>query len=401
MTRAADGARIAAIDIGTNTVLLTIAQVTPRSADLAPSAPPYAVLREEAQITRIGRGVASTGVIESAAAERTLACLERYQALLDDARVTELRVVGTSALRDAQNGPEFRARAAELLGADVAIISGAREAELTFRGALTGLGGMLASGVLASGTASDSAPPRGMEVLAFDIGGGSTEFILGSTRGEVRAFESLDVGTVRLTETFIPADFPSHQRVTPELLTALDAAIERALDASSVLPALAESVARCQVRPLVVGIAGTVTTLLTLARSRTSARAAVLGEFGPLSQSSLWALERVFADATLDERLAWPELDPGRADVMLAGSRLTARIAARIGGVTERGPRTTTAKGVGCNSAQGNCDQDSAVREPVVAAAPASPSAADEVQIIVSDRGVRHGLLLELAASLP
>lgn len=364
MTNASAGTRIGAIDIGTNTVLLTIAERGAHRAGevgVSTRSSRYTVLREEARITRIGRGVAKSGVIESAAAERTLACLAEYAQLLSASGVSALRVVGTSALRDAQNGPEFRARAQELLGADVDIITGAREAELTFRGALTALEGFV---------------PSDAEIFAFDIGGGSTEFTLGSASGQVRAFESLDVGTVRLTETIFPADFPSNRRATPELLAALDASIGRALDSSLVLPALGRSTDSDQgeatAPPLVVGIAGTVTTLLTLVHSRLGSPSSERTEreppgphpshLGPLTPSSLVALEAQLAASTLDERLSWPELDPGRADVILAGSRLTPRIA-------ERAAR--------------------------------SMGSATGVNIFVSDRGVRHGLLLELAVALP
>lgn len=359
MTRASGGARIAAIDIGTNTVLLTIAETSGAGGPLSSC---YKVLREEARITRVGRGVASSGVIEERAAARTLACLADYAAFLREAGVTELSVVGTSALRDARNGPDFRARASDLLRAEVAIVTGAREAALTFQGTLTALDDLL---------------PKGSELLAFDVGGGSTEFILGTADGEVHAFESLDVGTVRLTEAVFPADFPPDRRPTPELLAALDDAIERALDASVVLPALGHGAAR----PFVVGIAGTVTTLLALAHAGPGA-SPPSATHGPLTESTLATLEQRLAGSTLDERLAWPDLDPGRADVILAGSRLVPRIAERI---ARAAPHPLW------HGAPHPTRED-----------PAAPrQGSSEVDIFVSDRGVRHGLLLELAAGLP
>src|SRR5260221_9711726 len=144
--------RVAAIDVGTSTVLLLVAEGDARA--------PVAVV-ERATITRLGAGVDRTGRLAASAIQRTVACLESYAAIAKEHHVASVAIVCTSAARDAQNGRDFLDEAARAVGSVPRIIDGAEEAHLTFDGALTGLD--------AEG-----------ELLVFDVGGGSTEIIHGS-----------------------------------------------------------------------------------------------------------------------------------------------------------------------------------------------------------------------------
>jgi exopolyphosphatase/guanosine-5'-triphosphate,3'-diphosphate pyrophosphatase len=301
--------RVAAIDIGTNSVLLTIAEAGP-SGGLVP-------IVERATITRLGEGVDRTRTLADAAVERTLTCLSAYAQEIRAHGVAALDVVGTSAMRDAAGGEALVARAEELLGTRPRVISGDEEARLTFAGGLSGLD---------LGGASP--------VLVFDIGGGSTELIVGvPATASIHHAISLDIGSVRLTERHVRNDPP-----TPEELRQVDEDIERALDAARFEP-----VAR------VVGVAGTVTTLGAIARAVDPYDASVVHGMR-LSRSEIDATTARLDALPVSERVKLPGLSPKRADVIAAGGHICKAVLARTG--------------------------------------------ADE--LVVSDRGVRWGLLAEL-----
>ncbi len=176
---------VAAIDIGTNTVLMLVA----RAGTDAPIP-----LGDFAEITRLGWSVDRTGRLDDAAILRTLSVLETFAARARTLGVRRIAAVATSAVRDAANGPEFRSRAEEILGGNVNIATGEREATLTFAGALGGL-----------------SIARGARVAVIDVGGGSTELVIGRA-GVSRGIEwshSYDVGSVRLTERHLHDDPPA------------------------------------------------------------------------------------------------------------------------------------------------------------------------------------------------
>lgn len=274
--------RVAAIDIGTNSVLLLVAERDARGDLVA--------LVERATITRLGEGVDRTRRLAPEAVERTLACLAEYAQLLRQMRVERLDVVGTSAMRDAAAGEGFVRRAEEILGVAPRVISGDEEARLTFAGALGGLG--------LTGT-----------VTVFDVGGGSTELVRGRTErggGAIERACSLQIGSVRLFERFVRHDPP-----TPDELAVARALIRNEL--SSFDPP-------SRTEPL-VGIAGTVTTLAAVARQidpydghRVHGMRLPAGEVFDVAQR-LWSLP--FA-----ERKALPGLDPRRADVIVTGAAI-------------------------------------------------------------------------------
>lgn len=309
--------RVAAIDIGTNSVLLLVAEVGPLG--ISP-------LVERAEITRLGQGVDRTRALAPEAVARTLACLGRYGEELRAMGVTAVDVVGTSAMRDAAGGDALRARATELLGVEPRTISGTEEAELTFHGALAGL----------------SLAPR--PVFVFDIGGGSTEVIVGDPGGAISAAVSLDVGSVRMTERHVRSDPPR-----AEELDAIRADVRAALRGAP-LP-------RGPVT--VVGVAGTVTTLAAVALRVAPYEAARI-HGARLTFAELSALRARLSALPLDERTKLPGLEPKRADVIVAGAVVAEEVLRAIAGTGGAVP-----------------------------------------ELVVSDRGVRWGLALRLAASSP
>lgn len=339
--------RAAVVDIGTNSVLLTIATTVQSSetsgahaagaqpagaqpAGAQPAGADASTVRaelERATITRLGEGVDSTRTLAPGAVGRTLDCLRAYGDLIREANVDVIALVGTSALRDARGGESFVARATELIGAPLEVISGQREAELTFRGALSGLA------------------VRG-PVMVFDIGGGSTEIIAGDaettrTPGAPAALGpsfSFDVGSVRLTERHVRSDPP-----TPAELDAMRTDI-RALWRSapgSAAPLFAPRPTDA-VAPAVVGVAGTVTTLAALALG--------LPAYDPervhgatLSAEDVARLVDHLAALPLVERQRLPGLEPRRADVVVAGAVLCTEVLRALGAtemlVSDRGVR--------------------------------------------------------------
>jgi exopolyphosphatase / guanosine-5'-triphosphate,3'-diphosphate pyrophosphatase len=297
-------ARVAAIDIGTNSVLLLIAE--PRGGAL------QAVV-ERATVTRLGQDVDARRALAPEAARRTLSCLESYARELRAFGVQRVAAVGTSALRDAAGGAEFLDQAEALLGVRPRVISGDEEAELTFHGSLSGL-----------------TRPAGA-VCVFDIGGGSTEIIRGrSADGASSVVEhavSLDVGSVRL--------FERHLRHDPPLLEEMarvDADVGRALAAAGAAASDA----------VLVGVAGTVTTLVAIELGLSSYDSARVHGF-TLTRAAVEALATRLSALSLAQRIELAGLEPQRADVIVVGAAIVRSILAWSGRaelvVSDRGVR--------------------------------------------------------------
>lgn len=279
---------VAAIDVGTNSVLLTVAR---RAAD-----GDIEVIRDRATITRIGRGVDHTGTLAPAGIDATLEALRDYVREARAHGATKIAAVGTSALRDARNGDAFLKPAAGILGSPVEVITGDREARLTFLGATRGLN-----------LDHD-------EVTVLDIGGGSTEVVRGRGR-RVDGAVSLNVGSVRLFERHVHHDPPR----TEELRAAGHAAEEALASAGLQL-----------IAPL-VGIAGTVTTIAAMLQR--------LDEYDParvhgarIEPSALDDLIERMAAVSTEERARLPGLDPRRADVIVVGAVIVRAAIAQAGG---------------------------------------------------------------------
>ena len=299
-------AKVAAIDIGTNSVLLVIA------AAAATGAQP---LLERATITRMGEGVDQTRRLAPAAVERNLECLRAYAEDLRAHGWPRLDVVGTSALRDAEGASAFLDEAERILGVRPRVIAGDEEARLTFRGSLSGLD---LSGKL----------------LVFDIGGGSTELVVGEASGTAppESRVSLDIGSVRLFERHVRSDPPSSQE-----LGAVEADIARALAGAG---PLARAGAH---EPLtLVGVAGTVTTLKALELGIDSYDPARV-HGAVLTLSAVEGLCAKLASLTLAERQQLPGLQPKRADVIVVGALIVRDLLRRAGAtqaiVSDRGVR--------------------------------------------------------------
>ena len=301
----AELSKAAAIDIGTNSVLLVIAAAGPGGAQ---------PVVQRATITRLGEGVDQTRRLAPAAIERNLACLRTYAEDLRAHGSPQLDVVGTSALRDAQGASEFLDEAERILGVRPRVIAGDEEARLTFRGALSGLS---LSGKL----------------LVFDIGGGSTELILGDARTkETSARVSLDIGSVRLTERHVRSDPPSRVE-----LDRLEADIARELDGAGPLAqhGAGEAVT-------LVGVAGALTTLKAIELALAPYDGARV-HGAVLTLAAVEALCVKLAALPLAERRLLPGLEPKRADVIVAGAWIARDLMRRVGAsqtiVSDRGVR--------------------------------------------------------------
>ena len=289
--------RYAAIDIGTNSVLLLVAERREGG---------FAAVAERAEITRLGRGVDRTGALSAEGMEATLRCLESFAGEARALGARQIAAIATSAARDASNGERFLEEARGRAGVAVEIISGDEEAELAFSAATADFG-------------------RG-PLVVVDIGGGSTEFIHGAG-GQVRFRKSFDVGSVRLTERFVTA----HPVPEPER-AAVRAHLRDAFAALPPPPAGAR----------MVGIAGTVTTLYAV-QHRVDPYDATSVHGHDLARAELSALAGALCGASLEERRRMPGLQPGRADVICAGALILEAAMDRLGAaactVSDRGVR--------------------------------------------------------------
>lgn len=287
-------ARVAAVDCGTNSIRLLIADVAGgRLTDV----------HREMRIVRLGQGVDATGEFAPEALARTRAALEAYAVLMRDHEVSAVRMVATSAARDAGNRDEFFAMTSEVLGAVVPgavaeVITGEQEARLSFLGAV--------------GELDSAAAP----FVVVDLGGGSTEVVLGSD--DVEAAYSADIGCVRLTERCLHSDPP-----TPEEIDAARAVVREALD--TVLAQVPVQQARTW-----VGVAGTMTTLAALARKMTTYDSDAIH----LSSVSFDDLLPVCTDLlamTRAQRAVLGPMHEGRVDVIGGGALIVTELAAVLG----------------------------------------------------------------------
>ena len=283
--------RVAAIDCGTNSIRLLVADVADgRLTDVT----------REMRVVRLGQGVDRTGVLAPEALERTRAALADYAATIERLDATAVRMVATSASRDARNRDEFTAMVRTTLGADPEVITGVEEARLSFTGAASVL------------------PDVDGPLLVADIGGGSTELILGDTRGGRLSSHSMDVGCVRMTERHLHDDPP-----TPEQIGATVA------DLRAAIAAAAQDVP-LDTTATFVGVAGTVTTLaaMTLGLDRYDA-VAIHGSV--MSARQVRDVTERLLRMTHDERAAIPVMHPGRVDVIIGGALVLRTLVEEIG----------------------------------------------------------------------
>ena len=286
--------RVGAVDCGTNSIRLLVADVDATGTIVD-------VVRE-VEVVRLGYGVDRTGRIDPAAMERTLVQSRRYADACAEHGVAAVRFVATSASRDAENADEFVAGVREAFARwDVApeVVTGAQEAQLSFRGAT---GDLRAAGVAAP-------------YLVVDLGGGSTELARGTDT--VEGALSVDVGSVRLHERHLAGDPP-----TPGQVEAARADVDAALDAADAAVDLGS------VRTL-VGLAGSVTTV-TAHLLQLPAYDAAAVHLATASPDEVRAACLGLLHATRAERAALPYLHPGRVDVIGAGALVWERVVARV-----------------------------------------------------------------------
>jgi exopolyphosphatase / guanosine-5'-triphosphate,3'-diphosphate pyrophosphatase len=283
--------RVAAVDCGTNTIKLLI-------ADLDPVIGTEQDLVREMRMVRLGQGVDRSGRVTDAAMSRVFAAVEEYAALIDAHPVDALRFCATSAARDASNASVFADGVHDRLGVRPEVLSGDEEAQLSYDGATRSLVG----------------GAHHQPFLVVDIGGGSTELILGDGHGHVRAAESLDIGSVRMTERHLHSD-PATDREVLEAIADIDAA----LDACHVPIGEAGTV---------VGVAGTVTTVAAgVLGLREYDRDAI--HHATLRRVAVDELTRSLLAMSTEERVTLPYMHPGRADVIGAGALILERVLRR------------------------------------------------------------------------
>lgn len=292
--------RVAAIDCGTNSLRLLVADVTTSSPDEPPRLDD---VERTMEVVRLGQGVDRTGRLDDDALRRTFAGVDRYAARISDLRATSVRFAATSATRDASNRQVFVDGVRERLGVEPEVISGEEEARLSFRGALAGLPGLSA----------ESAP-----VLVFDIGGGSTEFVLGGVGGGPSAASSVDVGCVRMAER--------HFRNDPPLPAEVRAARD---DIDDAIRLAAQTVPLRRAHTL-VGVAGTVTTVAALALGLPAYDAdAIHGAV--IDAADVHRITEQLLYMTREKRAALPVMHPGRVDVIAAGALVLSAVVAYSG----------------------------------------------------------------------
>jgi exopolyphosphatase/guanosine-5'-triphosphate,3'-diphosphate pyrophosphatase len=288
--------RAAAVDCGTNSVRLLV-------ADLDPVAGTQVDLDRQMRVVRLGEGVDATGRLSEAALARTFAAVEDYARTVADLGAGTVRFVATSASRDAENAADFVTGIRERLGVEPEVVAGAEEAELSFLGATRELAGVVPG-----------------PYCVVDLGGGSTEVVVGDVVDGVpvvQASRSVDVGCVRLTERHLHGDPP-----TPEQVAAARADVEAALDRVEL------SVDLSHVRTL-VGLAGSVTTV--------AAEALGLQRYEPDRihgsvhdvDDLLAACERLLR-APRTDRASRGFMHPGRVDVIGAGALVWQGVLERV-----------------------------------------------------------------------
>ncbi|OUC98965.1 Ppx/GppA phosphatase family protein [Streptosporangium minutum] len=295
--------RVAAIDCGTNSVRLLIADI---EADTLTD------VERRMEIVRLGQGVDETGRLAPEALERTFGAMRGYAKLIDQHGASAVRVVATSATRDAANRQDFVDGVREIFGVEPEVITGAEEAELSFTGATRDL--VRLSPETGLPTPDGTRPPY----LVVDIGGGSTEFVLGSTH--VEAALSVDIGCVRLTERHLrDAGVPPSAEVVEAVVADIDEALDRVAQEVAVERALT-----------LVGLAGSVTTVAGIALDLPGYDPDKIHHSRIAVNRVREVSERLLA-MSHEKRAAIPVMHPGRVDVIGAGALILDRIMERFG----------------------------------------------------------------------
>lgn len=321
--------RVAAIDCGTNSIRLLIADLNSSAEDdpersrgsappaslgplAGPTGDPLTDVAREMRIVRLGEGVDRTRRLSEAALNRTIGALREYVGLIEAAKPAAVRMVATSATRDAENSQEFVDLVKEVLGVAPEVITGEEEAWLSFTGATRELAGTRLA-------AEDVCPPP---YLVTDIGGGSTEFVLGDPRGASGrggvSSRSVNIGCVRMTERRLSGDPPSAAEVAAATAD-IDAALELVADGL-----------RTERARTLVGLAGSVTTVAGIALGLDGYDSARI-HHARLSAERVREIAGELLGMTRAQRAMIPVMHPGRVDVIAAGALILDRIMTRFG----------------------------------------------------------------------
>lgn len=290
--------RVAAIDIGTNSTRLLVAEPGGGAA-------PLRTVERLMRITRLGQGVDRTGALAEAAVDRTVEVLRAYRSAMDALEVPagRVRMTATAAARDAANRDRFFDAAEAAVGVRPELLSGDEEAQVSFAGAT-----------------ADLDPALG-PFLVFDLGGGSTEFVFGTTgvEGRIEASLSIDVGCVRLTERFLESDPPA-----PEELTAAISYTDAWLDdVLREIPQVGEA-------RTVIGLAGTVSTVAAVEQGLATYDRDAIHHFA-LTKEAAEDVFRTLATEPRADRIHNPGLEEARADVIVGGCCALVAIMRRLG----------------------------------------------------------------------
>lgn len=302
--------RLASIDIGTNTILMLIADISDNGS--------LSVVRDEHFIARLGKGVDEKGLIQQETFTRVHDILQHLKAITNSEGVEHIIACGTSALRDAINRKEFIEFIKKQLSIEIKVISGNKEAELTYLGAISDNYQGISS----------------KEFAVLDIGGGSTELIIG-TGSNITYANSIDIGSVRLTERIL--------KTNPPNLLALKNSIILVQENLKFIPPISS-------KTTLIGVAGTLTTLASLDLRLAKFDRNMINRHILRSD----AIERIFQELiplTLEQIKSYPQIHPERADILLAGIIILKEVLNKL----------------------------------------------NLYQIIVSDRGLRYGLLIDYA----
>jgi exopolyphosphatase/guanosine-5'-triphosphate,3'-diphosphate pyrophosphatase len=283
------GARVAAVDVGTNSVRLLVADAS--GAELVP-------VERRMRITRLGQGVGTSGRLHPDALGRTLDVLREYRQVIEELGAERVRATATSAARDAANRDDLFTPATDILGIAPELLSGEEEGRLTFLGATAGL--------------SEPAP-----YLVVDIGGGSTEFVVGNAEPE--GLVSVDVGCVRLTEGYLLSDPPAPEELS-QAISVVDLHLE---DVDRLLPAAKEA-------QTVIGVAGTITTVAAVELGLPTYDPKATHHFR-LSRAAAEDVFRTLATEPAEQRRHNPGLEPGRVDVIVGGTAILVSIMRHYG----------------------------------------------------------------------
>jgi exopolyphosphatase / guanosine-5'-triphosphate,3'-diphosphate pyrophosphatase len=294
--------RLAAIDVGTNTIRLTVAEVQDDDS--------YRILDEEREMVRLGEQLDRTGRLSEAAMERGLAAIGKMKAIADGFKITELRAIATSAVREAANGRSFIREVMRQHKVRIEVISGEEEAQLAFR------------------TATRHFDFQGRATAVVDIGGGSLEVIL-SAGTAVDHVYSLPLGAVRVTERLVKSD-PLKAKHWKRMKEEID---------RSLRTVIRQPAHRAEI---IIGSGGTFTALAHMSKWQHEGRHGSVQGYVLTPAEIIHLLGRL-REASLDERRQIPGLSPDRADIIVAGAGVIARLVRRLGPqqvmVNERGIR--------------------------------------------------------------